>query len=465
VAQTLTERWNALQDSSNPLTAEEIVLASRYFWTQTKARSNQLPPDGDWLVWLILSGRGWGKTRTGAEWIAHQAISQPNTRWAIIAPTFSDARDTCVEGESGVQSVLNRYRQIHSWNRSMGELRLRNGSRIKLFSADEPERLRGPQHHGAWCDELAAWRYDEAWDQLMFGLRLGERPQTVVTTTPKPRRLVKSLLSREGVAITRGSTFENEKNLYETALMGLRARYEGTRIGRQELMGELLTDVEGALWTLSMIDELRVEKEPENLIQIVVAIDPAVTANENSDETGIIIAGRDAQGEGYVLADYSMKASPLEWAHRVIDAFDQYEANTVVVEVNNGGDMIPTVLRQVRPTLPIKEVRATRGKKLRAEPIAAMYEQGRIHHVGVFEKLEDQMTTWTVDDPKSPDRLDALVWAMTSLLDTSPLSGYLSSLAHWCNTCSLPMPKNLQVCSNCASPLSESGDTRHVLGV
>lgn len=347
----------------------------------------------------------------------------------------------------------------------MGELRLRNGSRIKLFSADEPERLRGPQHHGAWCDELAAWRYDEAWDQLMFGLRLGERPQTVVTTTPKPRRLVKSLLSRDGVAITRGSTFENEENLSETALMGLRARYEGTRIGRQELMGELLTDVEGALWTLSMIDDLRVQQQPENLIQIVVAIDPAVTANENSDETGIIVAGRDGKGEAYVLADYSMKASPLEWARRVIDAYDQYQADVVVVEVNNGGDMIPTVLRQVRPMLPIKEVRATRGKKLRAEPIAAMYEQGRIHHVGAFEALEDQMTTWTVDDAKSPDRLDALVWALTSLMETSPLTGYLSSLSNWCNTCSLPMPKTLQSCSNCASPLTENGDTKHVLGV
>jgi len=346
----------------------------------------------------------------------------------------------------------------------MGELILRNGSRIKLFSADEPERLRGPQHHGAWCDEMAAWRYDEAYDQLMFGLRLGDKPQIVVTTTPKPRKLIKNLIARDGVSITRGSTFENAANLSESALIELRARYEGTRLGRQELMGELLTDVEGALWTPGMIDSARIATLPDHLTQIVVAIDPAVTNNEDSDETGIIVAGRSGTGEGYVLADYSIKASPLEWAQRVVDAFDEHKADRVVVEVNNGGDMIPAVLRQVRPNLPIKQVRASRGKRLRAEPVAALYEQGRVHHVGSFERLEEQMTTWTPEDPKSPDRLDALVWAVSSLIDASTFVDYLSQLSIFCHTCSLPSPKLASVCGNCGASLIESDDPLHPLG-
>jgi predicted phage terminase large subunit-like protein len=343
----------------------------------------------------------------------------------------------------------------------MGELILRNGSRIKLFSADEPERLRGPQHHGAWCDEMAAWRYDEAYDQLMFGLRLGDKPQTVVTTTPKPRRLIKNLLARDGVHITRGSTFENAANLSESALIELRARYEGTRLGRQELMGELLTDVEGALWTPVMIENARVASEPEHLTQIVVAIDPAVTNNEDSDETGIVVAGRTGTGEAYVLADYSIKASPLEWAQRVVDAFDEHKADKVVVEVNNGGDMIPAVLRQVRTNLPIKQVRASRGKRLRAEPVAALYEQGRVHHVGNYERLEEQMTTWTPEDPKSPDRLDALVWAISSLIDGNSFVDYLAQLSVFCHTCNLPSPKNASVCSSCGTTLSESDVEQH----
>ena len=410
---------------------------------------------------MILSGRGWGKTRTGAEWLAWQACYFPKTRWAVVAPTFTDARDTCVEGESGLLSILRRYgalREPNGWNRSMGQLFLTNGSQIKLFSAEEPERLRGPQFHGAWCDELAAWKYPETWDQLQFGLRLGDKPQTVVTTTPKPKPLIRSLTGRTDgtVAITRGSTFENKANLAASALVELQARYAGTRLGRQELEGEILEDIEGALWTQDNIDQNRVERAPIDMQRIVVAIDPAVTANEESDETGIVVAGKNNQGEMFVLADYTTKSSPMGWAQRAIDAYREHNADAIIAEVNNGGDMIPTLIKSIDPNVRVKTVRATRGKQLRAEPIAALYEQNRAHHVGHFEQLETQMTTWTPEDPKSPDRLDALVWAAAELIDNSSLLGYLSNLAVWCDNCNLPMPKTLGLCSNCGKPLSES---------
>jgi phage terminase large subunit-like protein len=439
-------------------------------WTQQQARPSQIEPEGTWKTWLILSGRGWGKTRTGAEWLAWQAIYSPKTRWAILAPTFGSARDTCIEGDSGVLTILRRYgalREENGYNRSNGELWLSNGSRIKTFSADNPERLRGPQFHGAWVDELAAFAYPEAWDQLQFGLRLGETPRAVVTTTPKPKPLIRGLIARQDgtVTITRGSTFDNKDNLAESALVELQLRYANTRLGRQELYGEVLDDVEGALWTQGMIDDARVEEMPRDLQRIVVAIDPAVTNTADSDETGIIVAGKNTQAEGFVLADFTCKASPLEWAKKAVSAYYKYAADAIVVEVNNGGDMIPAIIRQIDPVVNVKSVRATRGKRTRAEPVAAFYEQGRVHHVGNFDKLEMQLTTWTPEEPHSPDRLDALVWALTDLLEGSPLTGYLSNLAQWCDTCNLPMPKNQTVCSNCASPLSESDDTRHVLGV
>lgn len=340
----------------------------------------------------------------------------------------------------------------------MGELFLSNGSRIKLFSADEPERLRGPQFHYAWCDELAAWKYEEAFDQLQFGLRLGDKPQTVITTTPKPKRLIRSLTKRDDgtVYVTHGSTFENKDNLAASALVELQARYAGTRLGRQELEGEILEDIEGALWNQENIDRNRVETAPTDLQRIVVAIDPAVTANEESDETGIIVAGKNGQGEMFVLADYTIKTSPMGWAQRAIDAYHEHGADAIIAEVNNGGDMIPTLIKNINPNIRVTTVRATRGKALRAEPIASLYEQNRAHHVGQLDKLETQLTTWTPEDPKSPDRLDALVWAATELIEQSPLLGYLSNLAVWCDNCNLPMPKTLGVCSNCGRLLNES---------
>ena len=429
------------------------MVASRLYWEEV-ARPNQIPPDSEWLIWLILSGRGWGKTRTGAEWLANEAIKNPRTRWAIVARTFADARDTCAEGESGIVNVLQRYQVIRNWNRSMGEIVLTNGSKIKLFSAEEPDRLRGPQHHGAWCDELAAWEDPDAWDQLMFGLRLGNRPRTVVTTTPRPVALLKSLINRDTTYITRGNTFENAKNLAATALLELQARYAGTRLGRQELEGELLEDVEGALWSRSWIENTRIKTEQlPSLYRIVVAIDPAVTSGEDSDETGIVIAGATNDGHFYVLEDATMKGTPDSWGKRAVQGFKDWKADRIVAEVNNGGDMVVMVLQQVDKFVPVTKVHATRGKRMRAEPISALYEQGRVHHVGSFTKLEDQMVSWTPESNDSPDRLDALVWSLTELKDGGSTLASLASMSIICSSCQMPNIKTAKICNYCNTAL------------
>lgn len=425
------------------------------FWQIQRARPEQLPPDGDWATWLYVAGRGAGKTRTAAEWLAYQALTIPNSRWAVVAPTFGDGRDTCIEGESGLQSILNRYGAIRGYNRSQGSIRLRNGSILQVFSGEEPERLRGPQHHGAWVDELAAFKYPrEAWDQLQFGLRLGVKPQTIISTTPRPKPLIRDLLKRDdgSVVVTRGSTFDNAPNLAPSALAEFLARYEGTRIGRQELHGELLEDVDGALWSWARIEQDRLTQLPENIVRRVVSVDPAVTNNDSSDETGIVVVSRDRDGHGYVEGDHSMRGTPNEWAARVINVYDEYECDHIIVEVNQGGDMVAQTLRTIRPHLPIREVRASKGKRLRAEPISALYEQGKVHHVGVFESLETQMTTWTPDDPKSPDRLDALVHGLTDLMESGGAEAYLRSLAVVC-ACGFPSGRGSTECTYCGATL------------
>ena len=420
------------------------------------ARLEQRPPQGDWSNWLYIAGRGAGKTRTAAEWLALQAIRADKTRWAVVAPTFADARDTCLEGESGLVAILNRYDELDQYNRSQGALTLKNGSRIKIFSGEEPERLRGPQHHGAWVDELAAFRYlQETWDQLQFGLRLGEHPQVVVTTTPKPRGLLKELMTRTDntIVITRGSTFDNAANLAPTALLELRARYEGTTLGKQELYGEMIDVVDGALFTRQEIDDNRSDKPIGRIMSTVVSVDPAVTNNDSSDETGIVVCASDDQGNGYVLADLTMKGRPDQWANATINAFDQWKCDCIVVEVNQGGDMVAQTLRTVRSLLPIKEVRATKGKRLRAEPIAAMYEQGRIHHLGTFPHLEDQMCTWVPDEGKSPDRLDAMVHGFTYLTSRGMSQGFIAQMGIMCEACGTPNIRGSVSCVSCGSTL------------
>ena len=425
-------------------------------WEGQLARPEQLPPDGVWSSWLFVAGRGAGKTRTAAEWVASQATSS-KCRIAVVGPTFADARDVCVEGDSGLLGVLQRYRVVDSWNRSQGQLRLTNGSLVRCFSGEEPERLRGPQHHFAWIDELAAMpRQREIWDQLRFGLRLGSKPRVVVTTTPRPTALMRELLSRDdgSVAVSRGSTFDNKANLAPDALKELMARYEGTRLGQQELFGVLLEDAEGALWKIGVLDRNRVHKAPDDVVRRVISVDPAIT--QGGDETGIIVCSRDRNGHGFVEADHSMRGAPMDWARKVVSAFDHYEADAIVVEVNQGGEMVTQTLRTVRDNLPIKEIRAYKGKKLRAEPVSALYEQDRVHHVGVLEALETQMTTWTPDDRTSPDRLDALVHGLTELMMSGGTEAYLRSLSVLCS-CGMPNTTGSVVCSYCGAVLGDDG--------
>jgi phage terminase large subunit-like protein len=389
----------------------------------TKARPNQLPPTDrdDWFIWLLLSGRGFGKTRTLSEFVIDRVNSGIAKRIALVAATAADARDVVVEGNSGILACSP------AWNRPSYEPSKRrvtwpNGAIGTLYSADEPERLRGPQHDTAVCDELGSWRRPEAWDNLMFGLRLGERPRCAVATTPKPTRLIRSLVAREfgDVAVTRGSTYENRANLAPDFVGRIITRYEGTRLGRQELMGELLLDVVGALWNHDQIEALRRTREP-TLQRIVVAIDPSGSSDEDADETGIVAAGVDEAGCGWVLADASGRYPPTEWAKRAIALYHELKADRIVAEVNFGGAMCEATIRALDANVAYRAVSASRGKVARAEPVAALYEQSRVFHRGPFDALEDEMCSFTSNfDRKtagfSPGRVDALVWAITDLV-------------------------------------------------
>lgn len=392
------------------------VLEDRWIAT---ARPDQLPPAGDWLTWLILAGRGWGKSRTGAEWVRSLAEGAITPRIALVGPTAADVRDTMVEGESGILATASDLcRPVYE--PSKRRLTWPNGVQATLFSSEEPDRLRGPQHGAAWADELAAWRnLDEAWSMLQFGLRIGARPRTVITTTPKPVKLLKRLVARDGdgVVITRGSTRDNAANLAPAFLEQVTRQYAGTRLGRQELEAEILDDVEGALWRRDLIDDHRRDRvDKADLRRIVVAIDPAVSVSEGSDETGIVVAAIDGQGRGFVLEDLSGKYAPSEWASIAVEAYRRWEADRIVAESNQGGAMVESTIRVVAPSAPVTLVRASRGKVARAEPVSALYEQGRVHHVGSLQSLEDQLCSFEPGSSKSPDRLDALVWALTELM-------------------------------------------------
>ncbi|MFD1423416.1 DNA-packaging protein [Laceyella tengchongensis] len=404
---TTEERLDLIQSLS-----EEEAHSLLYDW-RFWARPNQLPPEGNWRTWLLLAGRGFGKTRTGAEWIRWLVETGQAKRIALVAPTAGDARDVIVEGESGLLAISAPW-CMPTYEPSKRRITWPNGAIATLYSADEPERLRGPQHDAAWCDELAAWRYPDAWDMLMFGLRLGKDPRVVVTTTPKPTPIIKSLVEAKTTVVTRGSTFDNAENLAPAFLEQIVSKYEGTRLGRQELYADILDDTPGALWNWRMIDELRVKEHPD-LVRIVIAIDPAVTNDEDSDETGIVVAGLGADGHGYVLADLSRKDTPDGWARVAVDAYHRHKADRIVAETNNGGDMVEFTIRTVDRGVAYKKLHASRGKLIRAEPVAALYEQGRVHHVGVFDDLEDQMCSWAPGED-SPDRMDALVWALTELM-------------------------------------------------
>lgn len=407
---------------------ESLALLDDWlFW----ARASQLPPEGDWRVWLLLAGRGFGKTRSGAEWVRHRVETGVAHRVALVAPTAADARDVMVEGESGLLAIAPDDFRPH-YEPSKRRLTWPNGAIATCFSADEPARLRGPQHDCAWCDELAAWRYAEAWDMLLFGLRLGEDPRAVVTTTPRPTPLLRALMRAPDTALTRGATRENARNLAPGFLAQIVRKYEGTRLGRQELEAELLEDAPGALWRRETLDRLRCAPQTvPALRRVVVAIDPAASSAEGADETGIVVAGLGEDGQGYVLEDGSGRYAPERWACEAVALLRRHRADRIVAEVNNGGDMVESVLRMVDASVSFKAVRASRGKVMRAEPVAALYEQGRVHHLGAFAALEDQMCSFTADFDRSragssPDRLDALVWALTELMVEEAGQGWLA---------------------------------------
>ncbi|HET6866296.1 MAG TPA: terminase family protein [Solirubrobacteraceae bacterium] len=413
-----------LSDQPSPLVSALLAQAEPpvtiWDW-EREARPNQLPPPGDWFVWMIMAGRGWGKTRTGAEWLAREALTNPGRAYAVLARTTQDGREVCLEdSRSGLLKALGLEITSREYNRTTGEIRLANGTVIYSYTAERPDRMRGPNLNGAWCDEVGAWSRGtarDAWDRLIPALRNPEgQPRIVVTTTPRIVPLVRDLVARDdgSLVLTRGTTFENAANLSGQALDELRRRYEGTRIGRQELYGELLEEIEGALWNRAMLEHRA--SEPPDLERVVVAIDPAVTSGEESDDTGIVVAGRGTNGHAYVLADRTCHLPPDQWAKLAVAAYREFDADRVVAEVNNGGDLVETVLRTQDERLPFAQVRASRGKRTRAEPIAALYEQGKVHHVGEFRDLEDELCSWTPGDADSPDRLDALVWALTELM-------------------------------------------------
>ncbi len=404
---------------------KESLFYAWSFW----ARPTQLTPPGSWLTWLILAGRGWGKTRTGAEWVREQVESGRCRRIALIARTIEDARHVMVEGESGILAVSPPWNEP-IWEPSNGQLTWPNGAIALTFSGDNPEALRGPQNDGAWADELAAWRHPETWDQLQLTLRLGRRPRAIVTTTPRPTKLVKKLLKAATTFPTRGSTFDNVSNLAETFLDAILDQYEGTRLGRQELFAEVLEDTPGALWKRDEIEKLRLpyKQRPLQFQRIVVAVDPANSNNDKSCETGIVVVGLGLDGKGYVLEDASGKYSPSEWGAKVIEVYRRWSADRVVAEANNGGNLVEANLRAAilrnrqgdiiarGSHLPVKLVRASEGKRTRAEPVSGLYEQGRVRHVGSFPDLEDQLCSWDASSGQpSPDRLDALVWGLTEL--------------------------------------------------
>ena len=378
------------------------------------ARPDQLPPEGVWRTWLLLGGRGSGKTRSGAEFVRRLAKTA-NLRIALVAPTFDEARMVMIEGVSGLLSVHPSFARP-KFEPSKRVVTWPNGAQAQVFSAEAPDGLRGPQFDAAWCDELAKWKQAEkVWEMLQFALRMGENPVAVVTTTPRPIPVLKKILNDKSTVVSRSRTIDNKTHLAKPFLDVVTARYGGSRLGRQELDGEMLEDDPDALFKREDIDRLRVSEAP-SMKRVVVAVDPPASFNAKSNACGIVVVGLGENGHCYVLADASLeRASPKRWAEKVKAVYDTHKASRVVAEVNQGGAMVEQVLRQVAPDLPYRAVHAKVGKRLRAEPVAALYEQGRVHHVGSFAALEDEMCA-AIEEGKSPDRLDALVWAVTELV-------------------------------------------------
>jgi phage terminase large subunit-like protein len=409
----------------DPKKAEELRFNYR-FW----ARPEQIPSeDGDWNVFLALAGRGWGKTWAGAQWCREQ-VKLGKRRIMAVGATNADLERVMVKGESGFLSVCwagdKTYKGVHmgypEWSPTKRTLSWANGATVTFFSSEEPERLRGPQGDCAWVDEICSWNKDrETYDQLQFCLRLGKHPRIFITTTPKPTKLLREIVKNPKTLTVKGSTFDNAANLASTYLEAVKTQYEGTRLGRQELYAEVLDESAGALWTREMLEECEIDVEDtvefsKTLLRIVVAVDPAVSSNAESDMTGIVVAGMDINGVCYVLEDATDRLSPEGWAVKAIDLYHKYGADRIVYERNQGGDLVKYTLKTVDETVPLKAVHASRGKYARAEPIAALYERGRVKHVRGLDELETQMVTWEpLGSSGSPDRLDAMVWSITEL--------------------------------------------------
>ena len=408
------ESWQKQYNELDSQTQKASLLLTKWY---AIARDKQLIKDeDDYNIQLFLAGRGFGKTLTLSYDATIYCLLNPNSIVGVVAPTYSDLKKIIFQGESGFLNIIDRELLANSgYNKTDNQIEFYNGSKIIGFPAIEPDRLRGNNFHRAYCDELASWRYaTETFDNLMMALRLGESPKCIITTTPRPIELIKQLVVRADTKVIKGNTFENADNLAPSTIKMLKERYSGTRLGRQELYGDILEDIEGALFNGANIEQNRVEVTP-TLTRIVVAVDPAVTSNASSDETGIIVAGRSEDNQYYILEDFSGIFSPDVWIKKAIECYYQFEADRIVCEVNNGGDLIEKLLRVQDVNVPYTSVRATRGKMLRAEPISALYEQDKVHHVGYFKELEEQMTSYTPYTTKSPDRLDAVVWALTSL--------------------------------------------------
>ncbi|MBO9715063.1 terminase family protein [Sphingomonas sp.] len=384
------------------------------------ALPGQREPGGEWRIWLIRAGRGFGKTRAGAEWLSEMARSTPGAKIALVGATIEDVRRVMIEGSSGLIEVA-RIGETVTWKPSRGELRFHSGARAFVYSATAPEKLRGPQHHFAWCDELGKWGDQhgiQAWDNLMLTLRVGDRPRTVVTTTPRPGKLMRKVMAMPDCHETRGQTRDNP-HLPRSFVEAMFGDYAGTRLGRQELDGEMIDDVEGALWTRAMLEGCRVAAAPE-LVRVVVGVDPPASAR--GDACGIVAVGLGRDERGYVIEDASVRgASPERWARAVAACAMRHGADRVVAEKNQGGDMVRSVLAAADAALPLRLVHASKGKDARAEPVAALYEGGRVGHVGAFPELEDELCGLQAGGGyqgpgRSPDRADALVWALTELM-------------------------------------------------
>jgi phage terminase large subunit-like protein len=393
------------------------MLADWRFW----ARPSQLPPPGDWRIWLVMAGRGFGKTRAGAEWVRGVAEGDPQARIALVGATIGDVRRVMIEGESGLLGIAPEGGRPR-WEPSLGRLRWPNGAEARLFAASEPEALRGPQHSHAWCDEIAKWANgQETWDNLMLGLRLGSLPRVMATTTPRPVPLLRGLIGRDDAVVTGGRTRDNRQHLPPGFLAAVTTDYAGTRLGRQELDGELIEEVEGALWPHALIERCRVREAPDP-VRVVIGVDPPAGAGAGSDACGIVVAALGRDGIGYVIEDASVQGvAPEGWAAAVVSAAHRHGADRVIAEANNGGAMVESVLRASDAGLPVRLVHASRGKVARAEPVSVLYERGQVRHVGAFPALEDELAGFTLDGGyqgpgRSPDRADALVWALTALL-------------------------------------------------